>query len=107
MLVSVNRFLAAERRRLAITLSVLAVATVVVAGHSAISGDHMGMGTAACLAIVDSAAIAAGLALAVRVGSHTPVRGGRVRLDAPAALVRRAPEPRARPGPAVLQVFRR
>jgi hypothetical protein len=81
--------------------------TGVVAAHNAFAGDHMGMGTAACLAVVDTAAMAAGLALAARVRRRPVVFGASCAVAAPVSLARPLPRPRARPGPDVLQVFRR
>ena len=107
VLVVVNRFLVAERRRLAVTLGVLALATGVLSAHGLLGGDHMGPAAAACVAVMESAALAAGVAIAARLQGATqlarPVESVVIRAIRP----RRPPEPRARAGPSVLQVFRR
>lgn len=107
MFVSLNRSLRTQRRRLALIAAVLVLATGMAAAHGALSDGHMSKGVAMCLAVADSALLAVGAALAVRRTGEVPP--GRW-LPYAASLVwrpRAQPQPRARAGPAVLQVFQR
>lgn len=106
MLVRLDNALRAHRRRLMILCTMLVLAASVLSAHSALTGDHMGMGMglAMCLAVVDTA-VAAAMVLA----SRNPVlRLPRLRLFSAftGGRPRRAPSPRSRAGPAQLQVFR-
>jgi hypothetical protein len=96
-----------QRRRLLLVLAVAALTTSVLAAHSALADGHMGDGMAMCVAVADSALLAMGAALATRLHTGSwrlrwvPFRGR------PAWRPAARPIPRARAGPAVLQVVRR
>lgn len=106
MLIALNRVLGSQRRRIALTFVAVALAVSVLSAHSALTGGHhMGMGIAMCAAVMDTALLAAGAALALRrptvrlrlaAWSMTPQEGPPPQ----------PPQPRARASPAVLQVFR-
>lgn len=105
MLVAVDKALRAHRRRLVILCTMVVLAASVVSAHSALAGgDHMGMGVAMCLAVVDTAVAAA----VVLAGRRPVLRLSAPRLlsPAPESRPRPAPAPRSRAGPAELQVFR-
>lgn len=60
VLVVVDKALHAHRRRLVILCTMAVLGASVVSAHSALAGgDHMGMGVAMCLAVVDTAAAVA------------------------------------------------
>lgn len=107
MFVWLNTTLRRQRRRLLVLATVLALAGVVVVAHTVANHDHMGDAIAMCLAVVETAAVAAiaaiGLGLfAARPAWRRPLRAGVEVLVAAAAS-----PAAARAGPAVLQVFRR
>ncbi len=108
MLMALNRTLrSAQRRRFALLVVVLALAAKMAGAHSALAGDHTGIGMAMCLAIADTALLVAGVMLAVwRTGAVSLLRWLAYE---PPVHVRsgRPPQPRTRAGPALLQVFRR
>jgi|SRR5215213_10295536 len=103
-----NTVLRRRRRRLVTLTAVLAVAGAVVVAHSAMNHDHMGdLGGAVvmCLAVAETAVVAAGGALRLGALMRRPLF-----LIAPPQL----PEPafvasaiggRARAGPPLLQIF--
>jgi len=100
----INRLARRERRRLLALAAVLLLASAVAIAHSATSGDHMGSGAVMCVAVLQVAAVAAA-ARAPR--ALLPVRWSSIPLPGPRlALLVCPPEPRARAGPAALQVFR-
>lgn len=107
MFLALNRSLRTQRRRPALIAAVLVMATSVAAAHGALADGHMSKGMAMCLAVADSALLAVGAALTVRPAGELTL--GRW-LPYAASLVwrpRAQPQPPARAGPAVLQVFRR
>jgi drug/metabolite transporter (DMT)-like permease len=105
--VALNTALRHHRRRLATLAVVLGLAGAVVTAHSVMAGDHMGDGVAMCLAVANTAVIAAGAALVLGVATS---RRRRWLIAAPAFPVfAYTPAPRsvpARAGPPLLQVFR-
>jgi len=106
MLIAIDRFIQAHRRRLLAAVAVAAVACALVAAHSAMRADHMGMGTAMCLAVAEVAAVAA---MTVLTGRHRPSVALPRRVPALrpfSSLPRARPLARGRAGPPVLQVFR-
>ncbi len=107
MFIALNRIARRQRHRLMTLAAVLALSGVVVVAHSAMGGDHMDGDTMMCVAVLEIAAltvagVAAGPALALL--SAVWVRLPRLMPALPVLAL--APEPRARAGPAVLQVFR-
>lgn len=106
MLVRVDEALRSHRRRLVILCTMAVLAASVVSAHSALAGgDHMGMGVAMCLAVVDTAVAAAATVLAISRPAHR-MPAPRLMLLVPEGRPRSAPSPRSRAGPAELQVFR-
>ena len=107
MFIALNRFARSRRRRLVTLAAVLALCAVVVAAHGTIGEHHMGDGALACMAVLQVAALTAAGLSAVLGGRLAPLLRLRpAPLAAPLALLTFPPEARARPGPAVLQVFR-
>jgi hypothetical protein len=104
---ALNAALRRQRRRLAVLAVMLGLAGAVVTAHSVMAADHMGDGVTMCLAVAETAVIAIGAALVIRVAVAHRARW------LIAAPVFRAlafvPAPRsvpARAGPPLLQVFR-
>lgn len=106
MVIAVNRSLRCQRRRLAIVLALVTLTAGVGAAHSSVAGDHMGMGVAACISVLDAAVAAVSVA-AVAGPPLRRVRLALVRRTMPKAAVAGGAPPRARAGPAGLQIFRR
>jgi hypothetical protein len=105
--VRINSVVRRQRRRLGVLAAVLSLASVVVVAHSAMGSDHMDSGTVMCVAVLQIAAFAAAAVAAGVPAAVLPVRWPASRLLAPAlTLLAFPPQPRARAGPAVLQVFR-
>jgi hypothetical protein len=108
MLIALNRSLRLQRRRLMSLAAVLAVSGAIVTAHSAMGGDHMGGGAAACVAVLEIGALA--VAAVASAPACAPLTELWARLPRPLAAVRPElawpPEPRARAAPTVLQVFR-
>jgi hypothetical protein len=101
--IAVHRLLHRQRRRLLVVLAVLATAGAVGVAHTVLCGDHAGEKAAAmCLAVVETAAVVALGALALR------------RRPLPRAALPRPPlvflpasvTPRSRAGPAATSVLR-
>lgn len=106
MLVTLDKARRTHRRRLVTLCAMAVLAASVLSAHSALAGgDHMGMGIAVCVAVIDTAVAAATVALARRLPA---LRLSSVRLlcTVPIGRPRRAPPARSRTGPAELQVFR-
>ncbi len=106
MLVTLDKALRTHRRRLVTLCAMAVLAASVLGAHSALaSGDHMGMGIAVCVAVIDTAVAAATVALARR---RPALRLSSLRLLGTVAVARprRGPPARSRAGPAELQVFR-
>lgn len=103
-MLGLNQFLSAQRRRFAVLVVLLSLATAVVAGHCAMSDEPIGETAAICLAVA-----ATGAGTLVLAGSASVVSN---LLRAPAPLLPgapnpvRRPQPQARAGPTLLQVFR-
>lgn len=99
-----------QRRRLVTVTVMLGLAGAVVVAHSAMGHDHMGdvgEAVAMCLAVAETAIVAAGAALALGVALAGRTRW-LVRAPVPHAFAY-VPAPRtvpARAGPPLLQVFR-
>ena len=107
MLIRLNSILRAQRRRLALTLAAAAIVVALVSAHSAMSGgDHMDMSTevAMCLAVVETALLAAAAVLGLRPPSFR-LRLAWFDLSSRMDPPRPASEPRVRAGPEALQVF--
>jgi hypothetical protein len=105
--VHINTVMRRQRRRLMVLAAMLVLAGTVTIAHSAMGGDHMGDGTAMCLAVLAVAAIAAVAAVAGASLASLPVLwAAPVSRELPWPLAVAQPEPRARAGPATLQVFR-
>ena len=106
MLCALNGLLRRERRRLAVIAVVLGLAGAVLVAHTAMDHDHIGDAVVMCLAVVETAVMAVGAAVAaglMRVRFAVPVSG----LFAPSsAAVPLRDGVRARAGPVRLQVFR-
>jgi hypothetical protein len=103
---AINSALRHRRRRIAMLAVMVALAGAVVTAHSVMAGDHMGDGLVMCLAVVEGAVVAVGVAVAVAALALRPQC-----LIALPVLVEFAHVPtvlgvRARAGPARLQVFR-
>jgi hypothetical protein len=107
MLIALNKRLRAHRRRLAVVAVVFTVSAGVLAAHSALAEDHMGMKTSICLAVLDTGLIATGIALIVRLTGRLLLPRALSVLALPDALSRSRPAPRIRAGPMFLQVMRR
>lgn len=107
MLIALNTSLRRQRRRLVLVAAVVVLATGVAAAHSALGDRHMGEGMTICLAVADSALLALGAVLAVRLPTGSWIRPWIPFLAVAAWRPVPRPEPRARAGPAVLQVIRR
>jgi hypothetical protein len=107
--IRLNSALRRQRRRLATVAVVLGLAGAVVVAHTAVTHDHMGdMGgtIAMCLAVVETAVVAIGAALALSASMRRPLWLAPVPLDPDLPV---APSPvgiRARADPCLLQVFR-
>jgi hypothetical protein len=106
--VRLNSALRWQRRRLLVLATVFSLAGVVVVAHTVANHDHMGDAIVICIAVVETAAVAAVAAIALGLFAARPawwvappLAGVNVR--AGATLVPVA----ARAGPVVLQVFRR
>ena len=109
MLIALNQFQRRHHRRLAALLLVLALCWLVVAAHGALAERHMSDDIAACLAVVQTAALALSIVIIAVASTGTaisrspwPRANDRFRVRAP----RSRPVPRSRAGPAALQVFR-
>ena len=96
-----------QRRGAALIALVLFLSCAVVLAHSSAGGEHMGVGTAMCMAVMSLGAVSLlGLtrALAQRLRApFTPY----VLVAPPRGVVAVPVVPRSRAGPAVLQVFLR
>lgn len=106
MFLSINSLVRRQRRRLLAFAVVLSLAGVVVLAHSAM-GDHMDDGAVMCVAVLQIAAFAAAAVAAGVPKATVPVRWSAAQvIGPPPALLAFPPQPRARAGPAALQVFR-
>jgi hypothetical protein len=106
MFCALNRTLHRERRRLAVLAVVLGLAGAVVVAHTAMNHDHMGAAMVMCLAVVETAVVAAGAALAL-VARWAPLSWPVVESsDATLAVVPPPDQARSRAGPSQLQIFR-
>jgi peptidoglycan/LPS O-acetylase OafA/YrhL len=105
--VLINTVMRRQRRRLVALAAVFALAGAVTVAHSAMGGDHMGQGTAMCVAVLAVAGLAVLAAVAGAPRSWLPVRWTAPRLAAPRGTwPAPVPQPRARADPSALQVFR-
>lgn len=107
MLIALNCSIRLQRRRLMSLAAILAISGAIVTAHSAIGGDHMGDGTAMCVAVLEAGALA--VAAVASAPSSAPLAELWTRLPRvldPSLVLGRPPEPRARATPTVLQVFR-
>ena len=86
--------------------AVIAVAGAVVTVHSAATHDHLGGVAVMCLAVVETAAAAAGAATLLGSRLSGPLRPAAALPPFDPGSARSAPVPRARAGPPRLQVFR-
>jgi hypothetical protein len=106
MLMAIHRFAGRQHSRVITVAAVLALAGAVATAHSVLLDGHMGSDAKACLAVLETVA----LGLAVVAAAPMPRRLLPRPLLASALPARPVlatpPEPRARAGPAVLQVFR-
>ncbi len=107
MVIALNTSLRRQRRRLVLIAAVAVLATGVAAAHGALGDHHMGDGMTMCLAVADSALLTVGVALAVRLHTGSWIRPWSPFVAAPVWRPLARPQPRARAGPAVLQVVRR
>ena len=108
MFIALNSALRRQRRRYTMLAVMLGLAGAVVVAHSAMGHDHMGDAGAIvmCLAVAETAVLAAGAALALSAWMRLPLWV----LAAPLAPeLPFLPSPvgtRSRAGPPLLQVFR-
>ena len=96
------------RRRVAVGAVVVALAGTVVLAHSAAAGDHMGDAMAACMAVMDAAALGVLALSSVRAlerMASVGIPGSWTRLERPAPR-RPSPPPWPRGSPSALQVLR-
>lgn len=94
--------------RLAVGAAIVVLAGAVVLAHSAAADDHMGEAIAACVAVMDAAALGVLAVLAGRVLERVGrgrILGPSARLDRPAARHASVP-PWPRGSPFALQVLR-
>ena len=104
---TINSVIRRQRRRMVTLALVLSLAGVVVLAHSAMGEDHMDSGTVMCVAVLQVAALAAVAVAARRPQAVLPVRWSAHRVLGPRLLLLAfPPQPRARAGPAALQIFR-
>jgi hypothetical protein len=107
--IGLNSWMRRQRRRLTMLAVMVALAGMVVTAHSAMGHEHMGdVGQAVvmCLAVAETAVVAAGIALAFGASMRRalwPV--ARFVQRAPRFFTAPASVP-ARAGPPLLQVFR-
>jgi hypothetical protein len=103
---ALNRTLHGQRRRLVTLAVILGLAGAVVVAHSAMHHDYMGDAIVMCLAVVETAIVGVGVAVALGARVHAsrwPMH------EAPPRRLEPMPAPsgiRARAGPSALQIFR-
>ena len=104
-MLGLNRALRAQKRRLAVLALLLSLTAAVIAAHSGLTDshgeDHMAETAAMCLAVFTGAGL-----LAVAGGLGRPPRPRSVETFLRSRFIPSPPDPRARAGPIVLQVFR-
>lgn len=107
MFLTINSMIRRQRRRLMTLAIVLSLASVVVVAHSVMAGDHMDDGAVMCVAVLQVAALAAAAVAAGVPAAVLRVHWSTLAVLGPSlTLLAFPPQPRARAGPAALQVFR-
>lgn len=106
MFLAINSVVRRQRRRLVTLALVLSLASVVVIAHSAMGDDHIDDGAVMCVAVLQVAALAAAAVAAGLPTAALSVRSAVLPLVPRLAILAFPPQPRARAGPAALQVFR-
>jgi hypothetical protein len=105
---AVNRTLRRQRRRLTMLVVMLGLAGAgaVVVAHSAMGHDGLGDAMVMCLAVVETAVVAVGVAVALSARMRRPLWLLPAPLEPELASVPSSAGIRSRAGPPLLQVFR-
>ena len=104
-MLDLNRVLRAQKRRIAVLVLFMSLTAAVVGAHSGLTDshgeDHLTETAAMCLAVFTGAGL-----LVVALGLGGPPRPRPMEIFIPPGFTLSPPDPRARAGPIVLQVFR-